>query len=504
MATHPQYNLSEKMLSNIARIHFLIGQLDKATLPRPIVSQLEQTARELTVESAAKLCGAKLSSEAIQDILHHRSAAFDDHAIVENYDQAHTKLLKELNGVTSIPAVTAKQIRLLQRDITYSLLPAKESGHFRTEDLPTMPLPSLPKGYIPPSKNNVPKLIKELCAYVESQREYIDPLLLAGLFHKQFLLIRPFTSGNRRTAMLYTSIILSGLGLKHFPIFSFEHYYFKRTRKYTLLVNEIGTYETAAKADFTPWLEFFTDGIIDELLRVEKSLPQKLKTETVGQFGELIQTIAKLPRLSERPLIIGISGYGGSGKSTLAENLRHHLKSTVISIDHFAMGSLLERDAEWSCYDRERMKKQVLKPAKRGKPIAYEAYDWLEETLGPKTEIPSTSRDIIIIEGVSIFHPNLRPYFDFAIWVDCPLDVAVQRGIKRSRAWGYDHDQKWIEIWMPNERDFFEKYHPNQFVDFLFVTHESLLSESKRADGQKTGLPYGATSMSHLTNSMSK
>ena len=32
-------------------------------------------------------------------------------------------------------------------------------------------------------------------------------------------------------------------------------------------------YDSAGKVDFTAWLEYFTEGIIDELLRVEKLLP---------------------------------------------------------------------------------------------------------------------------------------------------------------------------------------------------------------------------------------
>jgi Fic family protein len=32
-------------------------------------------------------------------------------------------------------------------------------------------------------------------------------------------------------------------------------------------------YDIAAKIDFTAWLEYFTGGIIDELLRVQKTLP---------------------------------------------------------------------------------------------------------------------------------------------------------------------------------------------------------------------------------------
>ena len=45
------------------------------------------------------------------------------------------------------------------------------------------------------------------------------------------------------------------------------------------MVGESGDYhELVGKIDFTVWLEYFTGGIIDELLRVQKLLPMAVAT----------------------------------------------------------------------------------------------------------------------------------------------------------------------------------------------------------------------------------
>ena len=47
------------------------------------------------------------------------------------------------------------------------------------------------------------------------------------------------------------------------------------THKYFKIVGEFGNYyELTSKIDFTSWLEYFTEGVIDELLRVQKLLPE--------------------------------------------------------------------------------------------------------------------------------------------------------------------------------------------------------------------------------------
>ena len=81
--------------------------------------------------------------------------------------------------------------------------------------------------------------------------------------------------GNRRATRLATKVLLAEMGLNTFNLFSFENYYNKDVTKYFQTVGEFGNYyELVNKIDFTPWLEYFTEGIIDELLRVQKMLPE--------------------------------------------------------------------------------------------------------------------------------------------------------------------------------------------------------------------------------------
>ena len=72
------------------------------------------------------------------------------------------------------------------------------------------------------------------------------------------------------------------MGLNTFNLFSFENYYNKNVTRYFEFVGEIGNYyELSKNVDFTKWLEYFTDGIIDELLRVKKILSIQVDPKNV-------------------------------------------------------------------------------------------------------------------------------------------------------------------------------------------------------------------------------
>jgi len=100
-------------------------------------------------------------------------------------------------------------------------------------------------------------------------------LILAGIFHKQIVLIHPFMDGNGRSTRLATKVLLAEMGLNTFNLFSFENYYNNNVTRYFQTVGEFGNYyDIAERIDFTAWLEYFTEGIIDELLRVQKLFPK--------------------------------------------------------------------------------------------------------------------------------------------------------------------------------------------------------------------------------------
>jgi len=71
---------------------------------------------------------------------------------------------------------------------------------------------------------------------------------------------------------LLTTAILGKAGLNLFEIFSFENYYnYNVTRYFKAVGLEGDYYDLAEEVDFSDWLEYFADGILDELRRVRKA-----------------------------------------------------------------------------------------------------------------------------------------------------------------------------------------------------------------------------------------
>jgi uridine kinase len=179
--------------------------------------------------------------------------------------------------------------------------------------------------------------------------------------------------------------------------------------------------------------------------------------------------VLALPKpFDNRPVLIAVSGFGGSGKSTLAQKLKENLKEAeIISIDDFIIDRLSQRSDEWLGFDRERLKKSILEPAIRNAPLIWDEYNWKENKIIGKKEIDKLPK-YLILEGCSLLHPDLMPFYDFTIWIDIPLELATERGAARDRSWGLDHDNLWNNLWKPNEADFFKKYHPERQASFVY------------------------------------
>jgi uridine kinase len=165
-----------------------------------------------------------------------------------------------------------------------------------------------------------------------------------------------------------------------------------------------------------------------------------------------------------KPLIlIGIDGFGGSGKSTLAKKLQLALgDAQVIGIDDFIIKDrLLEVSAEEVLFDRSRLESQVLKPLSEGNTAHYQKLNWVQNTLEEPIELKSSQ--YVIVEGISVLHPDIAGYYDYKIWVDAPVDVAKQRG--RQRDAGNENEAHW-DIWSANDVAYQAKYHPELKADF--------------------------------------
>jgi uridine kinase len=167
--------------------------------------------------------------------------------------------------------------------------------------------------------------------------------------------------------------------------------------------------------------------------------------------------LAKIPERTEaRPILIGIDGLGGAGKTTLADAIaeaRRHVQ--VVHGDDFYGPE--ERDwRSWTAqqgyeryFDHQRLASELLEPLRDGRPGRFQRYDWGQNTLGEWVDV--TPHGVVVVEGVYLLRPELRPAWDVTVFVEVPRDVRAARLHARGQ-----NDAGWIDRWMAAE-DYYEQ-----------------------------------------------
>lgn len=273
----PKYTISPELLNNITRIHKIIAGLNNQHFSGPVLMELLNSARSLSTHASTSIEGNPLPLTEVKQILQNQPSRLrDSEKEVVNYNQALIWLDKQIDQ----PKIQVDLTLILHvhQSVTTGLLPPFQSGHLRQFPVVVNDPRTRQPAYLAPEQSDVRDLLKSLIQYLDQNKNRLDPLVLAGLFHKQFILIHPFMDGNGRTTRLITKVLLAKLGINTFKLFSFENYYNQNISKYFRFVGEQGDYyELASNIDFTAWLIYFTDGIIDELVRVGEILSASTK-----------------------------------------------------------------------------------------------------------------------------------------------------------------------------------------------------------------------------------
>ncbi|MCR8842695.1 AAA family ATPase [Paenibacillus sp. SC116] len=177
---------------------------------------------------------------------------------------------------------------------------------------------------------------------------------------------------------------------------------------------------------------------------------------------QIVSYINQIDR--NRPaLLIAIDGCGGSGKSTLARKLQASLSNaTLIHMDDFYLPSdqrstLSPADKPVGAdFDWQRVKQQVLEPLSHGEEGCYQRYDWETDSLAEWHRVKAEG--IVIIEGVCSIRLELANDYDLTIWVDCPRETRLARGLERD---GEAARSLWEENWMIAEDKYVNEHQPD-------------------------------------------
>jgi len=300
---NPTYTITHTLLVNIKQVYRLVHELNQHHFAQVALVELQKSAEAVSSFASTSIEGNPLPLTDVKRILKNKPQNIrDSEREVLNYNE----ILKEINlklAEGEVP-LTLNLILQIQKKVTNKLLPAPHSGKLRPSAVFVNDPRERKTIYWPPDVEDVSDLVKQLIHFIETNKNKIDPLIIAGIFHKQMVIIHPFMDGNGRTTRLLTKILLADMGLNTFNLFSFENYYNQNVTRYFEMVGVKGNYyDIADKVDFTAWLEYFTGGIIDELLRVQKNLPtspRKPQDELKPYHQAVLEYIKKKGFITDR------------------------------------------------------------------------------------------------------------------------------------------------------------------------------------------------------------
>lgn len=175
---------------------------------------------------------------------------------------------------------------------------------------------------------------------------------------------------------------------------------------------------------------------------------------------ELADRIGELTPHGKRTVLVAIDGCGGSGKTALAQWLAKQLGGITVCSDDFAHPRIL--GWQWQRFDE-----QVLTPLLRDERARYQRYDWDQDRLAEWHEI--TPGGVVIAEGVSMTRKELGVPWDVTVWVECPNDLRLARGVERD---GESMRDKWVSVWMPEEARYVEEQRPHERADYMALGYE--------------------------------
>jgi uridine kinase len=176
-------------------------------------------------------------------------------------------------------------------------------------------------------------------------------------------------------------------------------------------------------------------------------------TVSVQQYADLAQLI----RATAGPVrLVGVDGCGGAGKTTFAARLARFLDDApVVHTDDFAS---YDEPTQWW----PRFLSDVVEPLLRDSPASYHPYDWVARRPSDGV-ITIPPAPVVVIEGVGATRAAWRDRLVLRIWVDCPRDLRLRRGIARD---GEEQRDFWL-TWIKAEDAYVAAEHPADHADVV-------------------------------------
>ncbi len=267
----PNFSITPALVNAISEISEIKVIVERSRVLPLNEAQLRRQAMVRMTHTSTSIEGNKLAEFQVNKVLAGEEIQADQKSIqeVKNYQLA----LQEIERIAlDEDTLNIENVLKIHAVLMKSLLESEKIGHFRSGSIYIVDDLGNGKEHLRfegPDPKKVPFLVQELLDwYAQAVRENLHPVLIAGIFHLQFVTIHPFSDGNGRISRLLTQLILYKLRWDFRKIIVLEDYYNRDRLAYYNAENSVQGIKYKEGNDFTPWLEYFVFGFLVEARKV--------------------------------------------------------------------------------------------------------------------------------------------------------------------------------------------------------------------------------------------
>ena len=178
---------------------------------------------------------------------------------------------------------------------------------------------------------------------------------------------------------------------------------------------------------------------------------------------EIIKSNYERDKKQNTPYIIGINGIDCAGKTTLAKDLSGRLKQSGISNEIFHIDDFNNKKVEketyrafasgnWNENDFDRYYESIIDFQKARAAV----------------EAATVKNEIVIVEGIFIFRPQLKITFNYRIYLEVHASVALTRFEQRRRLRGDVRPVEiFTDIWVRAHNKYVSEVHPQKMSNLV-------------------------------------
>ena len=297
----PKYSISNEILKNISETTAAKEIIENAPLVPSFEKKFQSDAIVRTVFHGTQIEGNDLTLSQTKKVLEGQ----------EVYAKARDvqEVINFRNVVTLVDELAHKRggydsdiLKDIHRTTVQKIIAEEKVGVFRTTQVVIKEEGTDKVIFRPPPFVEVPYLLDDFFEWLSSDAsKETHPIIRAGIAHYVLVAIHPFVEGNGRTARAFATLILlrEKFDIKRF--FALEEHFDSDHASYYEAFSKVDKQSPHIGArDLTPWLEYFTQTVAIELVRIKEKV-RKLSVDTrlKVRFGKQVTLTERQMRLVE-------------------------------------------------------------------------------------------------------------------------------------------------------------------------------------------------------------